>query len=169
MSVMGLESHYYPRDQRCTDYRADNLVFQSPQLSESLLVVGPVKCLLWASSDAVDTDFAVKLIEVGEDGLPINISQGIVRARYREGYDRPRLLEPGQPYLFEIVMLPVGIRFQKGSRIRFDVASSDFPAFDRNHNTGRDYWSDAELRVARQTIFHDRHHPSRVVLPVLHA
>ena len=167
MSVMGLESHYYPRDQRCTDYRTDNLVFQTMPLGESVLVVGPVKCLLWASSDAIDTDFAVKLIEVGEDGLPINISQGIVRARYRSGYDNARFLEPNRPYLFEIVMLPACIRFQRGSRIRFDVASSDFPAFDRNHNTGRDYWSDPDLRAARQTIFHDRDHPSRLVLPVL--
>ena len=78
MSVMGLRSHYYPRDQRCTGHRTDNLVFQTMPLGESVLVVGPVKCLLWASSDAIDTDFAVKLIEVGEDGLPINISQGIV-------------------------------------------------------------------------------------------
>jgi len=64
-------------------------------------------------------------------------------------------------------MMQVGIRFRKGSRIRLDIASSDFPNFDRNHNTGRDFWSDPELRVARQTVFHDPRHPSRIVLPVI--
>ena len=114
-----------------------------------------------------DTDFVVRLIEVGPDGLAINISHGILRCRYRLGYEQEVLLEPGNPTEITIKMLPVGIRFRKGSRLRLDVTSSDFPTFDRNHNTGRRFYDDAELRTARQTVFSGETHPSRLVLPVL--
>ena len=130
-------------------------------------MIGPVVCHLWAASDAPDTDFAAKLIEVGSDGLAQNLCYGIMRARFRKGFDKQVLLDGGNPEEYVIPMMQVGIRFRKGSRIRLDIASSDFPNFDRNHNTGRDYWSDPDLRVARQTVFHDPRHPSRIVLPVI--
>jgi putative CocE/NonD family hydrolase len=167
MSLMGEDSQNLPVDQSPADHRRDNLVFRSAPLDSDLTIVGYPIIELWVSSDAPDTDFAVRLIEVGADGLAINLSQGIVRARYREGYDREVMLEPGRPTLLEIRLQPVGIRLQRGSRIRIDVASSDFPAFDRNHNTGGRDWQDTDLQVARQTVFHDAEHPSCIVLPLL--
>ncbi len=167
MSLMGLDAQAAPCDQAVLARRRDILVYQTPPLERDLLVVGPVVCHLWAASDAPDTDFAAKLIEVGADGVAQNLCYGIMRARFRRGFDTPVLLDAGVPQEYVIPMMQVGIRFRKGSRIRIDIASSDFPNFDRNHNTGKDYWSDAELRVARQTIFHDPAHPSRIVLPVV--
>jgi putative CocE/NonD family hydrolase len=154
-------------DQRPLAGRRDILVYQTPPLAEDVLLAGPVRCHLFAASDAPDTDFVARLIEVGADGLAINISQGIRRARYRLGYDREVLLTPGEPAEFVIEMLAVGIRFRRGSRIRLDIASADFPSFDRNHQTGKPFQSDPELRVARQTVLHDHAHPSRIVLPVI--
>ncbi len=88
-----------------------------------------------------------------EDGLCINLTYGITRARYRDGYENPTLLQPGKAYEYSIALNPIGILFKKGQRIRLYVSSSDFPNFDRNHNTGADYWSDTELRVARPDCF----------------
>jgi putative CocE/NonD family hydrolase len=167
MSIMGLDSQAMPSDQAPLDRRMDVLVYQTAPLMRDMTAVGPIVCHLWAASDALDTDFTVKLCEVGKDGVAINLTYGIVRARYRFGYDKEVMLDPGVPHEFVITMLPVGIKFLIGSRIRLDVSSSDFPNYDRNHNTGRDYWSDPELRVARQTIFHDLNMPSRIVLPVV--
>ncbi len=167
MSVMGLDYQALPSNQAPLDRRKDILVYQTRPLECDVLAIGPVECHLWAASSAPDTDFTVKLCEVGVDGISINLSYGIVRARYRFGYDQEKALDPGVPQEFVITMMPVGIRFQKGSRIRLDVSSSDFPNFDRNHNTGREYWSDPELRVARQTVFHNTEMPSRLLLPIL--
>ena len=167
MSLMGEDAQMKPVDQRPNEGRRDVLVFATAPLEERLTLAGPLRCQLWASSDAPDTDFCVKLIEVRPDGPPINLSSGIMRARFRNGYDREELMVPGQSYLFDIEMLPVGIRLEPGSRLRLDITSSDFPAFDRNHNTGDDFWSSTELRIARQTIFHDTERPSRLVLPVI--
>jgi uncharacterized protein len=167
MSLMGLDAQAAPCDQAILGRRRDILVYQTAPLERDILVIGPVVCHLWAASDAPDTDFAAKLIEVGADGLAQNLCYGIMRARFRRGFDKPAMLEAGVPQEYVIPMMQVGIRFKRGSRIRLDIASSDFPNFDRNHNTGRDYWSDPELKVARQTVFHDPRHPSRIVLPVI--
>jgi putative CocE/NonD family hydrolase len=123
--------------------------------------------VLWINSDAPDTDFVARLIEVGADGLPVNISLGILRCRYRNGFDVPTMLEPGTATEITIPMAPVGIRFLRGSRLRVDITSSDFPSFDRNHNTGQPFHIDRELRVARQAVLHGASYPSRVVVPVL--
>ena len=91
-----------------------------------------------------------------------------MRSRYRDGYDRNRLpLNRSVPYEYDIKLNPIGCRFQNGQRIRLYVTSSDFPNFDRNHNTGKDYWSDTELRVAHQTIYHTNEMPSRLILPII--
>jgi putative CocE/NonD family hydrolase len=154
-------------DQRPLRQRRDILVYQTGPLPQDVVLAGPVSCILWIASDAPDTDFVVRLIEVGTDGLAVNISHGILRCRYRDGYDREAMLERGVPTEITIAMLPVGIRFRKNSRIRLDITSSDFPTFDRNHNTGLPFYSDRELRPARQTILHGGDHPSRIVLPLL--
>ena len=130
-------------------------------------VTGPVELKLWASSSAPDTDFTAKLTDVHPDGLAVNLTYGILRASYRNGVDKPSHIEPGRPYEFTVKLNPTGVLFGRGHRIRLDVSSSDFPNFDRNHNTGADWWSDAELRTAHQTVFHDIQRPSRLVLPVI--
>ena len=167
MSLMDLGAQAAPRDQSPLDGRNDVLVYQTPPLDQDIEVTGPVLLKLWASSSAPDTDFTAKLIDVRPDGLAVNLTYGIVRARYRDGYDNPSLIEPGTPYEYTIRLNPTGMLFRRGHRIRLDVSSSDFPNFDRNHNTGADFWSDPELRVAHQTVLHDPEHPSRLVLPVI--
>jgi len=169
MSLMGRNSHHLPVDQHPNDHRRDNLVYLTPPLEEDIVVAGYPRVELWAASDAPDTDFAVKLIEIGPDGLALNIAQGIIRARYRNGYDQPALLTPGEVVRYTIGLMPAGIRFRKGSRIRLDIASSDFPSFDRNHNTGGRDWAESDLRIAHQTVFHDAERASRLILPVLPA
>lgn len=167
MSLMRADSQAAPVDQAPHDHRRDILVYQTPALEEDVEVIGPVTLTLWAATDGPDTDWTAKLALVQENGLAINLTYGILRARYRDGYDRPSLLEPGKPYEFAIALNPIAVRFKKGQRIRLYVASSDFPNFDRNHNTGADYWSDPVLRPARQTVFHDQAKPSRLILPVI--
>ncbi len=167
MSLMDLDAQAAVRDQSPVARRRDILVYQTPPLHEGIEVTGPVVLKLWAASSAPDTEFTAKLIDVYPDGLAVNVTSGIVRARYRDGYDTPSLIEPGRVYEYLINLNPTGIVFLRGHRIRLDVSSSDFPNFDRNHNTGADFWSDAELRVAHQTVFHDKTRPSRLVLPVI--
>lgn len=156
-----------PRDQAPLGRRQDILVYQTAPLEEDVLVVGPLECRIWAASDCVETDFTAKLVEVGPDGLAINLCTGICRTRFLDGYDKIKVLEPGTPYEIPIRLQSTGILFRRGSRIRLDISSSEFPNFDRNHNTGRDYLFDSELRPARQTIFHDGVRPSHIILPIL--
>jgi predicted acyl esterase len=91
----------------------------------------------------------------------------MIRARYRRGFEAEVMLIPGQIEQFVVEMRPIGIRFLKGSRLRLDVTSSDFPYMDRNHNTGRPFHTDKELQIARQTIYHDAARPSCLLLPVI--
>jgi putative CocE/NonD family hydrolase len=167
MSLMREDAQAAPVDQSPHDHRQDVLVYQTPPLEHDLELVGPVKLVLHAATDGPDTDWTAKLAVVFEDGLAINLTYGIMRAQHREGYDNPKLLEPGRAYDYEIKLNPIGCLFKKGQRIRLYVSSSDFPNFDRNHNNGRDYWSDSELRPARQSVFHDAARPSHLVLPVI--
>ena len=156
-----------PHDQRALDGRQDILVYQTPPLDEPVEVTGPVTVKLWAASSARDTDFVVKLMDVWPDGFAQELCYGIVRARYRESFDSPSLIEPGRAYEYTMQVNPTSNLFQRGHRIRVDVSSSDFPNFDRNHNTGGDDYAEATLFTARQTVFHDGQRPSRVVLPVI--
>jgi putative CocE/NonD family hydrolase len=167
MSVRNPQGHDSPCDQRLLDHRRDVLVYQTEPLERDITVVGPVRAVIWASSDCTDTDFTVTLVDVGPDGMAINLSYGIVRAKYRFGFDRSAPLMPSEPTEFAIRMRPAGVLFRRGSRIRLDISSSDFPGFDRNHNTGRDFWSDPDFKIAHQTVFHGRARPSRLILPVL--
>ena len=130
-------------------------------------MTGPITVHLWAASSARDTDFVVKLMDVWPDGFVQELCYGIVRARYRESFTSPSLIEPGRTYEYTIRVSPTGNLFRRGHRIRLDVSSSDFPNFDRNHNTGGDDYAETTLVTARQTIYHDRQRPSRVVLPVI--
>lgn len=167
MSVYGINTHDAPRDQNVLRHRRDILVYQSDPLEQAIDVVGYPSVILHVSSDAPDTDFIARLIDVHPDGFAQNLCYGIVRARFRNGLDSPELMTPGETYEIEINMLPTCNRFLPGHRIRLDITGSDFPNFDRNHNTGGEDWAEAELRVARQTVFHDAGRPSILALPVM--
>ena len=156
-----------PRDQRQLDSRQDILVYSTPPLSKELEVTGPVMVRLWAASTGRDTDFVAKLIDVWPNGFAQELCHGIVRARYRDSLSHPSLISPGQVYEYTIMVTPTSNLFKTGHRLRLDISSSDFPNFDRNHNTGGDDYAEATLLAARQTIFHDPARPSRIVLPVV--
>ena len=167
MSLMHQNSQSIPMDQAPNDHRHDVLVYESEPMTEDLDVIGPVRLKLWASTDAPETDFTAKLAIVHEDGLCVNLTYGIIRTSHREGYDRVAYTKPNTPYLYDFKLNPVGCRFLKGQRIRLYVSSSDFPNFDRNHNTGQPYYSDTELQTARQSIHHIGEMPSHLLLPVV--
>jgi putative CocE/NonD family hydrolase len=156
-------------DQRVTEERSDVLVYSTPVLEEDLEVTGPIEVHLWAQSSAPDTDFVARLVDVHPDGYAQNLTDGIIRARYRE-YPQgaaPSLIEPGRAYEYVIDLWATSNVFLRGHRLRLDITSSNFPRWDRNPNTGHDFGVDSELAVARQTILHDTDHPSYVLLPII--
>ena len=157
-----------PVDQSPNEDREDVLLFTSAPLAEDLEVTGPITVKLYAATSARDTDFIGRLIDVYPDGTAYNLTEGIIRARFRESiWEPPRLLEPGRIYEYTINLHATGNVFLKGHRIRVHVTSSNFPMWDRNPNTGHEQGVDAEIEVAEQTIYHDRQHPSHILLPVI--
>jgi len=158
-----------PADQAPLKDRADLLVYQTEPLRERMEVIGYPEVELFAASSAPDTDFFVRLIDVAPDGKSIDVASGMVRARFRETLDKPRWLDPGEPTRFRIQMRPTAIEFQAGHRIRLDVTSSDFPNYDRNHNTAADQNADATLAPAQNTVFHGGALASKLILPVIPA
>ena len=158
-----------PMDQRPVEERPDVLCYSSAPLEADMEVTGPIKVTLYASSSAPDTDFTAKLVDVYPFGCAVNIVDGIVRARYREGPADPSPIEPGRVYEYEIDLGPTANVFRRGHRIRLEVSSSNFPHYDRNPNTGHEFGKDAELRVAEQTVLHSAEYRSHVVLPVVPA
>jgi putative CocE/NonD family hydrolase len=158
-----------PRDQRGAEERPDVLVYTTPPLEADVEVTGPVSVTLYAASDAPDTDFTAKLVDVFPDGYAMNVAQGIIRARYRDSWEQPTLLDPGRVYQYTIDLWSTSNCFLRGHRIRVEISSSNFPQFDRNPNTGNPFGLDAELKPARQTVYHDADHPSHILLPVIPA
>jgi len=154
-------------DQRQIEQRKDVLVYTSQEMKDDLEVTGPVKVILWAASDAVDTDFTAKMVDVCPNGYARNVLDGIVRARYRQGTAEPHLLTPGATEQYEIELGSTSNVFLKGHRLRLEISSSNFPRFDRNPNTGCPATSEADLRLAAQTIYHDAQHPSHILLPLI--
>lgn len=150
--------------------RADVLVFQTPPLDCDVTVAGNIKVKLWVSSDAPDTDFYVKLIDVHRpsenhpDGYGFPVSEGILRARYRNSFSCPESMKPGEVYCLEFPLEPTANLFRAGHRIRLDICSSNFPNFDINRNTGDP--QSRESRIARNTIHHDADRPSCIALPI---
>jgi putative CocE/NonD family hydrolase len=124
---------------------------------------------LQAETDGTDTDWMIKLVDVYPDGYAMPISEGILRARFREGLDQMKLLKPNQTYTYDIEMTGTANVFLPGHRIRIDITSSNFPQFDRNPNTGDDLGANSTTRVAQQTIHHGGSRPSYIVLPVVSA
>ena len=155
--------------------RADVLVFETPPLDADLEVTGPVVLNLWVSSSAPDTDFTAKLIDVYPpsadypSGFAMNLTDGILRARYRRSWERPELMIPGTVYPVRIEAFPTSNRFVRGHRIRLDISSSNFPHFDANPNTGEPEARSRSRRAATNRIYLEAGHPSHVVLPVIPA
>ena len=156
-----------PRDQRPVLDRDDVLLFRSEPLSHAMEVTGPLKMVLYASSSARDTDFTAKLMDIAPDGNARLLTDGVVRARYRHGLDRPQPLEPNEVVRYEIDLWFTSNEFQPGHRIALAISSSNFPRLDRNLNTGGDNHRDTHFITAKQTIFHDCQRPSHLLLPVV--
>jgi hypothetical protein len=153
--------------------RPDVLVFQTPPLSRAVEVTGPIVAHLWIASDCPDTDFTAKFIDVYPpnadypDGYAMNLTGGILRVRYRDSWESPTLLQPGQVYAIRIELFPCSNRFAIGHRLRLDIASSNFPHFDLNFNTGEPEGLSTHARIATNTVYVDQARPSHVVLPLI--
>lgn len=154
-------------DQSDVEMRNDVLVYTSAPLTEGIEVTGPLKAVLYVSSTTRDTDFTAKLVDVYPDGKAYNVQEGILRARYRDGYDKKVFMQNGQVYSLTIDMQATGNYFPAGHRIRVEIASANFPRFDRNLNTGGNNYDEKEWVVARNTIHHTAKYPSHVLLPVV--
>jgi putative CocE/NonD family hydrolase len=156
-----------PMDQRPVEKRKDVLVYTSDPMKQDLEITGPVKVVLYASSSAPDTDFTAKLIDVFPNGEARNLTDGLLRMRYRNGLEKADLAEPGEVYPLTIDVGVTSNVFQQGHRIRVEISSSNFPRFDRNPNTGRTLADETMLKKAQQTVYHSRVYPSHVLLPVI--
>jgi hypothetical protein len=159
----------YPR----LSERPDVLVFQTGPLTEAVEVTGPMKVHLWVSSSALDTDFTAKLVDVHPanddypEGYDMLLNDSVIRCRYREGFDREVLLEPGAPVPVTITLPPTSNLFDVGHRIRVDVSSSNWPRLDVNPNTGEPMGRHTHQVVAEQKVYVDAERPSHIVLPVI--
>src|SRR5450631_610796 len=156
-----------PRDQRTLEERNDVLVYSTPPLDHDLEVTGPVRLELFVSSSAVDTDFTAKLVDVYPDGSAFNLTEGILRAKYRNSQETAEPLTPGKVYSLTIDLWATSNVFRAGHRLRLEISSSNFPRFDRNLNTGEPAATSARWARATNTILHDAAHPSALVLPVV--
>jgi uncharacterized protein len=156
-----------PDDYSAIEHRDDVLVYITEPLAEDTEVTGPIQVDLYASSSAPDTDFMAKLLDVWPTGLRQRLCDGMVRARFRDGMDKPALIEPGKIYHYAIDCWNTSQVFKAGHRIGLEISSSAFPKYDRNLNTSAPLGVTTEMEVAEQRIYHDAEHPSAVVLPVI--
>jgi putative CocE/NonD family hydrolase len=154
-------------DQTQVESRQDVLVYTGEVLERDLEVTGPITATLFVSSSARDTDFTIKLVDVYPDGTAYNIQDGILRARYRAGYEKQVFMEPDGVYKIDIDLHATSNVFRKGHRIRIQVSSSNFPRLVRNLNTGGNNYDESEFVTADNTIHHSAKYPSRVVLPIV--
>lgn len=155
-------------DHRSIESRPDVLVYTTPVLTEAVEVTGPITAKLFAASDARDTDWVIRLIDVHPNGVAQNLQDGILRARFRAGNDKtPSLIERGRVYEYDVDMWATSNVFLPGHRIRVEVTSSNFPRFDRNLNTGEDPATGVRMTKATQTIHHSMRYPSHIVLPII--
>ena len=156
-----------PYDQAPLDGREDVLRFVSEPFTELTEITGPITAELYAASSAPDTDFMAKLIVVKPNGMAFNLVDGVIRARYREGFESPKLIEPGEVYRYSIDMWATSYVLSPGDRLRIDVTSSNFPRLARNLNTGAPFAKTSEMKSARQTLHVNERYPSHVVLPFI--
>jgi putative CocE/NonD family hydrolase len=168
----GANSHFFPgnlgaKDQTGIEKRPDVLVYTSRPLEKDMLLVGPIRAVLYASTEGKDTDFTAKLVQVLADGTAWNIEDGIIRAGYREPSKSSQPTEPGAIYKFEIDMGAAARRISAGSRLRLEISSSNFPKYDRNPNTGEDPFSATKFEAVAQTVYHSSEYATHIILPVL--
>jgi putative CocE/NonD family hydrolase len=156
-----------PADQRPNEGRPDVLVFSTPPLEKDVEVTGFIHAKLFAESSAVDTDFTAMLTDVEPSGYSRLLTDGIVRARYRNSTARAEPIEPGKIYEYDLDLWATSNLFKAGHRIRLAISSSNFPRFDRNLNTGEPALGATRMVRAQQKIYHDAAHPSALVLPVI--
>jgi len=156
-----------PRDQRADENRNDVLVYSTKPVAEDMEVTGPVTLELWVKSSAVDTDFTAKLVDVSPVGFAMNLTDGILRMRYRDSQEKPTMMKPGQIYKISVDLWATSNVFKKGHVLRLEVSSSNFPRFDRNLNTGAEQATSRDFISATSTILHDAEHPSALLLPVI--
>ena len=155
-------------DQRPNEARADVLVYTSEPFAETTELSGPIVPTLYVSSDARDTDFTVKVLDVAPDGRAYNLDESVQRMRYRNGYDKPLAwMERGRVYQVTLQPLTTSNTFRPGHRLRIEVSSSNFPRFDRNLNTGGNNYDETSGRVARNSVHHSKKYPSRVSVTVV--
>jgi putative CocE/NonD family hydrolase len=156
-----------PRDQRPAENRDDVVVYSIGPLAQDLEVTGPVTADLFVKSSAIDTDFTGKLVDVGPDGFARNLTEGILRMRYRVSTERSELMNPGQIYEVTLDLWATSNVFLRGHSLRLEISSSNFPRFDHNMNTGEETRSARNFVPATNTILHDTQHPSALILPVV--
>ena len=156
-----------PDDYRTVEQRADVLVYTSEAIAQDTEVCGPIRVQLSASSSARDTDFMAKLIDVWPNGFAQRLNDGMVRARFREGMDKPSLIEPGRVYTYDLDLWNTCQLYRAGHGIRLEIASSAFPKYDRNLNTGEALGQTTRMQVAQQKIYHDQQRLSYVILPIV--
>jgi len=154
-------------DQRPLDQRTDILRFETAALEAPLEITGPIRAVLHVATDGPDTDFMAKLSVIKADNRVMNLVDGVLRTRFREGYEREVLLTPGEPVRLELDLWATSYRLAPGERLRLDITSSNFPRLARNLNTGEPFGEGVASRVAQQTLFLDAARPSHVVLPVI--
>jgi len=155
-------------DQRQMEARADILVYSSEPLKEGIEVSGPIDVTLFVSSDAKDTDFTVKVLDVYPDGTAYNLDENIQRLRYRDGYEKPPVwMEPGKVYKVALQPMTTSNYFEAGHQIRIEVSSSNFPRFERNMNTGGNNYDEVKGFVAHNAVHHSQQHPSQITLTVV--
>jgi putative CocE/NonD family hydrolase len=156
-----------PQDQRPAEERHDVLVYTTAPFPKDTEVTGPVSLDLYVSTSAVDTDFTGKLVDVWPDGFAENLTEGILRLRYRKSQEKPELANPGETYRITVDLWATSNVFLAGHKLRLEVSSGNFPRFDRNLNTGEEQARAARMIKATNMVYHDKAHPSAVILPVL--
>ena len=154
-------------DQQTMELREDILVYSTPPLTEDVEISGFIESVLFVSSDAKDTDFTLKLIDVYPDGKAYNLDETIQRVRYREGYDKEVFMEKDKVYEVKLSALSTSNFFPKGHQIRIEISSSNFPRFDRNLNTGGNNYDEKVGVVAKNKVHHSTKYPSRIILPMI--
>lgn len=156
-----------PQDQRPAEARSDVLVYTTPAFSKDTEVTGPVSLDLFVSTSAVDTDFTGMLVDVWPNGFAQNLTSGILRLRYRNSQEKPELANPGETYHLTVDLWATSNVFLAGHKLRLEVSSSNFPRFDRNLNTGEEQARATRMVKATNLIYHDKAHPSALVVPVI--
>lgn len=156
-----------PLDQKEVEQRQDVLVYSTPALQHDLEVTGPVTAELYVSTSSADTDFTAKLVDVWPNGFVQNLTEGILRLRYRNSPEKPEPAKPGSVYRITVDLWATSDVFLAGHKVRLEISSSNFPRFDRNLNTGEEQAQATRMKKATNTVLHDKEHPSALILPVV--